>query len=282
MGWIIGNKEVEIMNLGRGGGGKIKRNYLQIWLIAVLFWVLLMLATPKIPLSHNHHHLFADMRNLIGVPNTLNVITNFPFLVVGVVGFVLSLQGSFLNIHLRGEVWSWAVFYGGIIGVAFGSAYYHLKPDDGRVMWDILPTMIAYSSLFSGFIVERVGRRIGFCCLFGLLFVILITTAYARIFNDLRLCMMSQLIPCIAIPGMTFLYPPKYTHSTYWLWAAGFSLLAKFEGALDKKIYRATHYFISGHSLEHLCSAMVPVLLTIMLMHRKINTQRLGDIKERL
>jgi len=34
-----------------------------------------------------------------GVPNTLNVITNFPFLLVGVVGFVLSLQGCFFNIR---------------------------------------------------------------------------------------------------------------------------------------------------------------------------------------
>ncbi|XP_015573067.1 uncharacterized protein LOC8259580 isoform X2 [Ricinus communis] len=264
MGWME-NKEVEIIGKGK------KRS--QKWVLGLLFWVLLMFATPKIPLSHKHH-LFADMRNFLGVPNTLNVITIFPFLVVGVVGFVLSIRGSFFNISLRGEVWGWVMFYGGIMGVAFGSAYYHLKPDDSRFMWDTLPMMIAYSSLFSSFVVERVGKRVGLSCLFGLLVVILLSTAYARIFNDLRLCMMFQLIPCIAIPGMTFLYPPKYTHSIYWLWAAGVCLLAKFEGALDRKIYRANRYFISGHSLEHLCSAALPVLLTIMLMYRNIKTQR--------
>ncbi|CAL9240265.1 unnamed protein product [Arabidopsis halleri] len=32
-----------------------------------------------------------------------------------------------------------------------------------------------------------------------------------------------------------------YTHSTYWLWAAGFYRLAKVEEAADKLIYSWTH-----------------------------------------
>lgn len=44
-----------------------------------------------------------------------------------------------------------------------------------------------------------------------------------RTYNDIRLYMMFQLIPCIAIPGMCFVFPPKYTHSRYWLWAGGTS-----------------------------------------------------------
>jgi len=35
-----------------------------------------------------------------GVPNTLNVITNFPFLVVGVLGLVLALEGGFFTVRL--------------------------------------------------------------------------------------------------------------------------------------------------------------------------------------
>lgn len=35
------------------------------------------------------------------------------------------------------------LFYGGTVGVAFGSAYYHLKPDDSRAMWDIVPVSIS-------------------------------------------------------------------------------------------------------------------------------------------
>lgn len=254
---------------------------IRIWGGAFLCWLCLVLFTPKIPHSPKHH-LFADMRNFLGVPNTLNVITNFPFLIVGVLGFVLCLQGDFFNISLRGEVWGWALFYAGIAAVAFGSAYYHLKPDDSRVMWDTLPMIIAYSSLFASFIVERVGMRIGLTCLIALLLVAVFSIAYERMFNDIRLCMMFLLIPCIAIPGMTFMFPPKYTHSGYWLLASGVYLLAKFEAVADGKIYRINHYIISGHSLEHLCLAMVPILLTIMLMSRSVKFQRLGDLKDRL
>lgn len=198
MGWVVKQQ------LMRG-----KRT--QIWGGALLCWLCLMFATPKIPLSPKHH-LYADMRNflgnqtlhhpflymflyrcnclvfwlicvvllsgcLTGVPNTLNVITNFPFLVVGVLGFVLCLQRNFFNImywssflsflcdcfllvlfflviifmvfvwkciwcSLRGELWGWVLFYAGTAGVAFGSAYYHLKPDDNRVMWDTFPVSI--------------------------------------------------------------------------------------------------------------------------------------------
>ncbi|KAJ4954229.1 hypothetical protein NE237_031061 [Protea cynaroides] len=247
---------------------------------ALICWVFFMLVTPKIPLSPRHH-VFADMRNFLGVPSTLNVITNFPFLIVGVLGLVLCLQGSFFDISLRGEVWGWALFYAGIAAVAFGSAYYHLKPDDNRALWDRLPMMIAFTSLFSSFTVERMGARIGLTFLFVLLLIAFISIAYERTFNDLRLSMMFQIVPCISIPLVAFMYPPKYTHSRYWLWAAGVYLFAKFEAVADRKIYKATHYIISGHSLEHLCLVMVPVLLSMMLMFRSIKIPRLGELKER-
>ncbi|QHO55448.1 uncharacterized protein DS421_3g65290 [Arachis hypogaea] len=40
-------------------------------------------------------------------------------------------------------------------------------------------------------------------------------------FDDLRPYAVVQFAPCIAIPLMAILLPPMYTHSTYWLWAAG-------------------------------------------------------------
>lgn len=257
--------------------GRVKRT--RIWAGAFLCFLFFMLATPKFP-SSRQSHLFADMRNFFGVPNTLNVFSNFPFLIVGVMGFVLTLQGIFFNISFRGEVWGWALFYAGITGVAFGSAYYHLKPDDDRVMWDTLPMMIAYASLFSSLLAERVGAKIGLSCLIALVSVSFLSMIYARTFNDFRLCMTFQLIPTVVIPCIAYLFPPKYTYSRCWLYAAGFQLLAKFEAVADRKIYNKTHYIISGHSLGHLCSAIVHVLLSVMLMCRNTKLQRFGDCKE--
>lgn len=50
--------------------------------------------------------------------------------------------------------------------------------------------------------------------------------------------------------------------------------MAKVEEAMDKPIYRWTHHIVSGHTLKHLCAAMVPVFLTLMLAKRTIETER--------
>ncbi|KAF7817387.1 uncharacterized protein G2W53_031356 [Senna tora] len=262
-----------------------RRKRTRIWVGAFIGCICFLFFTPKIPRSPNHHY-FLDMRNLLGVPNTLNVITNFPFLVVGVLGFVFALEGGVFNIRIgflssQAEVCAWALYYAGILGVAFGSAYYHLKPDNNRVLWDTLPMTVAYASLFSCLVIERIGQRIGLCCWFALLLAAFLSVAYERIYSDIRFCMIFQLIPPLAIPGVAFMYRSKYTHSIYWFWSTGIYLLAKFEAVADKKIYRVNNYVISGHSLEHLCLAVIPILLSIMLIYRENKFHRLGGLKDR-
>lgn len=58
------------------------------------------------------------------------------------------------------------------------------------------------------------------------------------------------------------------------LYFAGFYLLAKIEEAADKPIYNLTHHVVSGHTLKHLCAAMVPVFLTLMLAKREVAEER--------
>ena len=52
---------------------------------------------------------------------------------------------------LRWEALGWFLFYAGNVAAAFGSAYYHLKPDDDRLIWDRLPVPEYYflSVIFS-------------------------------------------------------------------------------------------------------------------------------------
>lgn len=54
----------------------------------------------------------------------------------------------------------------------------------------------------------------------------------------------------------------------------GFYLLAKVEEAIDDTIYNWTNHIVSGHTLKHLCAAMVPVFLTLMLAKRDIVSER--------
>eukprot|EP00250_Pteridium_aquilinum_P007235 c17003_g1_i1 orf=111-1055(+) len=244
-----------------------------VWSAAIFCFLVLMLVTPRIPQDQSYHD-FADQRNLIGIPNSLNVISNFPYLIIGLVGFVLCFHSNYLGLSSRGELWGWAFFYVGVTATAFGSAYYHLKPNDSTLVWDRLPMTIAFSSIMALFIIERIDERQGTIWLAPLLLVGAVSVAYWRFANDLRPYALVQFVPCFAIPIMTIALPPKYTHSSYWLWGAGFYLIAKVEEATDKGIYNLTHHIVSGHTLKHLCSAMVPVFVTMMLIRRRIDLER--------
>ncbi|XP_014493200.1 uncharacterized protein LOC106755545 [Vigna radiata var. radiata] len=247
-------------------------------LVSLFCFVVLMIVTPAIPQSQEYHN-FADHRKFFGIPNALNVISNFPFLVIGLVGLVLLYHGNYFRLSLQGEIWGWTCFYVGVAAVAVGSSYYHLKPDDARLVWDRLPMTVAFTSIIAIFIIERIDERKGTVSIIPLLLAGIISIVYWRFFDDLRPYALVQFVPCIAIPIMAILLPPMYTHSTYWLWAAGFYLLAKVLEATDEVIYGWTHHIVSGHTLKHLAAAMVPVFLTFMLAKRNVEPERQNLLK---
>ncbi|KAI3951571.1 hypothetical protein MKX01_018687 [Papaver californicum] len=249
-----------------------KRN-IYIWGISILCFVVLMVVTPVYPQDETYHD-FADHRTFLGIPNMLNVVSNFPFLIVGLIGLVLCHHGNYFRLSLQGELWGWTCFFVGVAAVGFGSSYYHLKPNDATLVWDRLPMTVAFTSIVAIFIIERVDEKKGTISIIPLMMLGIISILYWCYFDDLRPYGVVQFIPLIAIPAMTILMPPMYTHSTYWLWAAGFYLLAKLEEKEDKVIYRWTHHIISGHTLKHLFAAMVPVFLALMLAKREIEPQR--------
>ncbi|CAL5433443.1 unnamed protein product [Camellia sinensis] len=189
------------------------------------------------------------------IPNTLNVVSNFPFLVIGIVGVILCFHGNYFRLRLQGEVWGWTCFFIGVAAVGIGPSYYHVKPNDATLVWDCLPQKGTVSIL-------------------PLLLAGVISMLYWRLFDDLHPYALVQFVPCIVIPIMAILLPPMYTHSTFWLWAAGFYLLAKVEEAADKPIYKCPHHIVSWHTLKYLCAAMVPVFLTLMLAKGTIETER--------
>ncbi|CAJ1963663.1 unnamed protein product [Sphenostylis stenocarpa] len=248
------------------------------WLVALFCFIVLMIVTPAIPQSQDYHN-FADHRNFFGIPNTLNVVSNFPFLVIGLIGLVLCHHGNYFRLCLQGEIWGWTCFYAGVAAVAVGSSYYHLKPDDARLVWDRLPMTVAFTSIIAIFIIERIDESKGTVSIIPLLLAGIISIVYWRFFDDLRPYALVQFLPCIAIPLMAILLPPMYTHSTYWLWAAGSYLLAKVLEATDEVIYEWTHHIVSGHTLKHLAAAMVPVFLTFMLAKRNIEPERQSLLK---
>src|SRR5690242_17778322 len=112
------------------------------WALAIL--VLLRLVPPIH--QDQQYHAFADHRLILGIPNFWNVVSNLPFALVGIVGLrrIAGLTGR--------------VLFAGVLLTCFGSAWYHLAPDDARLVWERLPMTMAFLPIVSIVIGRRLGR----------------------------------------------------------------------------------------------------------------------------
>jgi hypothetical protein len=223
------------------------------------------------------YHQFADQRTLLGIPHCFNVVSNLPFLVVGVLGlrFVLSREAVRPGGPFRqpAERWPYLLFFLGVGLSAFGSAYYHLAPTNDRLLWDRLPMAVAFMSLFAAVLGERVGVKFGLGLLpvlvaAGLASVLYWHTTEVRGQGDLRFYYLVQFYPMLAMPLLLLFFPPRYTRTVDLVAALGWYVLAKVcEHPLDGPIYGLGHW-VSGHTLKHLAAAAAAYWVLRMVRER--------------
>jgi hypothetical protein len=222
------------------------------------------LSQPPMP-QDTGYHCFADQRALLGLPHCLNVVSNLPFLVVGVLG--LRFLGSRKALRPGGpfaqpaERWPFILFFLGVGLTAFGSAYYHLDPNNGRLLWDRLPMAVAFMALFAAVLAERVNPSIGLALLPVLVIAGLASVLYwhwteERGEGDLRPYYLVQFGTLLALPVLLLLFPPRYTGTAFLFGALGWYVVAKvLEHLLDAPIF-ALGGWVSGHTLKHLAAAL--------------------------
>jgi len=222
--------------------------------IAILGIVLFL---PPI-LQDVSYHSFADDRQFFGIPNFLNVVSNLPFLVVGILGlrFVMANEKN-RQVFLDGlERWPYVVLFGGVCLTAFGSSYYHWAPDNNRLVWDRLPMAITFMAFFAGMIAERIRVDAGLWLLGPLLLLGIGSVANWHHTDDLRIYAVVQFYPLAIIPVMLCLCPSRYQGMQYIWGALGWYILAKILElhAADYGIF-ALGQVASGHTLKHLAAA---------------------------
>src|SRR5712691_10843594 len=94
-------------------------------------------AMPRIPQDPAYHRL-ADRRVFARIPNTFDVVSNVPFLIVGGLG-LLTLVDRKRAPSAAAARWPWGIFFVAAVATTAGSIYYHLLPNNARVVWDRLP-----------------------------------------------------------------------------------------------------------------------------------------------
>jgi hypothetical protein len=233
---------------------------------------------PPLP-QDTSYHAFADQRTMLGVPHLLNVASNLAFVVVGVLGLWLLLRYDVVRPEgpaLEGaERWPLLVLFAGVLLTGFGSSYYHLDPNNDRLVWDRLPMTVGFMGFFASMIGERIGVRAGAWLLGPFVWL-----GIASVFNwhlgeqrgagDLRLYFFVQFYPLVTIPFLLCLFPARYTRGGDVLVALGWYLLAKVVeiGFMDRGIYNAGQ-LVSGHTLKHLAAAAGTYWLFLMVRYRQ-------------
>lgn len=246
--------------------------------IAVLaaFTVVVVIVTLLVPpiAQWQSYHNFADQRGWLGIPHFGDVSSNLPFAVAGVWGLVFLFRDEarawFVDARER---WPYIFVFLGLLLTAFGSSYYHLAPDDARLVWDRLPMTIAFMALVAAMLAERIDVRGG---LYFLPLLIFLGIASVLVWGygerhgggDLRFYAAVQVYAVLVLPLM-FLLPERYTRSSDFAVIFFFYVLAKVCELADRQIFSLTRHAVSGHTLKHLATGAAGLWILRMLVKRQ-------------
>ncbi len=201
------------------------------------------------------YHNFADSATLFSIPNFWNVISNLPFVIIGVIGLIKVM--SIKEYPLKSN---FVVFFVGIFFTGFGSGYYHFNPNDTTLIWDRLPMTISFMSFLSIIIGEFIDSNKGKKFLPSFLFIGMLSIVYWIFSEDLRFYALIQFLPILLILIILFLSKKELAYKKYfWLIIVSYTI-AKFLESYDDFIYSVTYKMISGHSLKHIAAAVGPYL----------------------
>lgn len=220
-----------------------------------------------IPQDPNYHG-FADKRIVFGIPNFLNVITNLPFAIIGLLGLRAIRKAKEKDLKYI----SYMLFIGFLL-LSIGSSYYHLWPKNETLVYDRIPMVLIFMSFFAFIICHHINKRTGYHAFIVLNIIGIISVIYWILSEhagkgDLRWYGMVQFFPIVAIPLILFLYSSSSNYLKEIILIFLFFGLAKLCEEFDKDIYHYLSNTISGHSLKHILMAVAGYEIVVMMQGR--------------
>ena len=252
------------------------QNQLLIFGILSVCVVVISIIIPPIPQSIEYHQ-FIDKRVYFGVPNFFNVFSNIVLLISGLAGLIFLLTPRELLIHKTfielSERWPYFILFLSIIMASLASTYYHLAPDNTRLVWDRIPIAIGMMTLLSIVLIERVSKNIGF-----VLLPFLILSGIGSVMywywseqngqGNLNFYIVVQFYSILAIVILGKYFSSRYTKGSDIYVVIILYIFAKFAEIADYEIYNFGQ-IISGHSVKHLFVGLAVFRIIYMLQKRR-------------
>ncbi|MES2017469.1 MAG: hypothetical protein V4484_13330 [Pseudomonadota bacterium] len=223
------------------------RPNLALYMAGVLVLAMAVIGPISQPASY---HAFAEQRALFGIAHVGDVLSNAGFLLVAAYGA--------LGMWLTGRREpAQVLFLGALAMTAIGSTWYHLAPDNARLVWDRLPIALACAAL----VASAMPRP-------KLVLPVLAVTAALSVWwwvmtGDLRLYLLMQVSPLVLVPLLQWqLQAPMAQRRAFGV-AIMLYVLAKLCEMGDQTLFEALGQ-VSGHTLKHLFAAAA----AFVLVHR--------------
>lgn len=217
-----------------------------------------------------HYHAFADTRTWLGLPNAGDVLSNLGFLLVGTWGLLRLWPQGTANVHDAG--WpGYRLFLIALVLTALGSFFYHLAPDDHRLLWDRLPIALACAGLLAGVRADTQGAGRDHTTLLATAAVCSVLWWYLTEMlgqGDLRPYLLMQALPLVLIPLWQALYRAPRADRIAFGWAILFYVAAKAAELQDHQVLDALGW-VSGHTIKHVLATAAAAVLVKRLIARQ-------------
>jgi hypothetical protein len=259
-------------------------------LVWALLWCMSLLIDPQCLASmglsfnahghqhvHAHGHPFVDARSMFGIPNTFDVLSNLPMLVVGLIGLwrLLPIRGvisdAMASADPRNALYEKParLAFAGLALTCLGSSLYHWHPVPATLALDRMGMAVT----FAGVLAWAVAERLQVIWAFRFALVVMVAGGVSVAlslwsghvlpwavlqFGGLALVLVHAVVT-VREGTLTGLCKVK------WLALVVLYVLAKWLEVQDEQIFLWTRERISGHTLKHLAAAlaMVPLVLSL-------------------
>ena len=229
-----------------------------------------------------HYHEFADDSLWASIPHAADVLSNVGFAVVAIWG-ALRLWPQRNHPALRAGWLGYSMFLIALLLTAAGSTYYHVAPDDWRLVWDRLPIALACTGLLAGVRAQLVPRVNVTFEVIGLAAFAVASVAWWYVGQlsgdgDLRPYLMLQIAPLLLIPLWQTVYGANRADRLWFGFALVLYVLAKIAEVHDHEIH-AMLGWITGHTIKHVLASAAAWVLVARLIRSTSSAPKLDDVR---
>lgn len=224
--------------------------------IGAIIAVLSVAVWSRLPVGDDPAYFnFADTRFYFGLPNFYDVFSNVFFIHISLFTLFFAIRRRH---QIEKRIWDCFILFNlAVFFTGLGSSYFHLSAHPHDLIWDRMPMAVAFASLLTLILVERVVmyyHRLILLALNVLGVWSVWTIDHAG--HDMRTYILVQFGSLLAIVLILLFFPKGHIHRGY-LW---FGLLCYGVGKVceinDHPLFELTAGGLSGHTIKHLISAV--------------------------